>query len=210
VPQSRLLVQAEPLRDQLLQATLALLGEHGPAGVTLRGVAKRAGVSHAAPLRHFSSFADLLSETAAIGFERLAERVDEMGAVLPPGAGSRARLVEASKAYVATALEHPALFALMFRFDVLDLSNARYRTASLNAYQQYLRFVRAMQDDGWQTDVDTAVANATLWALIHGIATLWSQGAMAASVRNLASLHEIIERSLAMVLGPPSRQRGRS
>jgi Tetracyclin repressor-like, C-terminal domain len=150
------------------------------------------------------------SETAAIGFERLAERVDEMGAALPPGAGSRARLVAASKAYVATALEHPALFALMFRFDVLDLSNARYQAASLRAYQHYLRFVRAKQDDGWQTDLDTAVAKTTLWGLIHGIATLWSQGAMAASVHNLASLDEIIERSLDMVLGSPSRQRGRS
>jgi AcrR family transcriptional regulator len=199
------MVRAEPLRNQLLAATLALLDEHGSPGVTLRGVAKRAGVSHTAPLKHFASFAHLLTETAAIGFERLADRVDEMGAALPPGAGSRARLVEASKAYVDTALEHPALFELMFRFDVLDLSNARYQAASLNAYQQYLRFVRAMQDDGWQTDTNTAVANATLWGLIHGIATLWTHGALAASVENLASLDEIIERSLDIVLGPHTR-----
>jgi AcrR family transcriptional regulator len=195
-------IEAEPLRGQLIHATLALLGERGLPGVTLRGVAKRAGVSHAAPLNHFSNFAQLLTETAATGFELLGQRVDEAGAALAPGAGSRARLVGASKAYVETALEFPALFLLMFRFDLLDRSNPRYDAAATNAYRQYLRFVRAVQDDGWQTDTDTAVVNATLWSLVHGIATLWSQGALAESVQGRATLEEILDRSLDMVLGP--------
>ena len=207
MPSPQLVVEsraAEPLPGQLIDATLALLSERGLPGVTLRGVAKRAGVSHAAPFKHFASFADLLTETAATGFELLGERVDEAGAALPPGAGSRARLVAASKAYVETALDHPALFMLMFRFDLLDRANARYAAASMSAYRQFLRYVRAVQDEGWHTDADTAVVNATVWSLVHGIATLWSEGALAASVQDLASLDEIIDRSLEMVIGPSS------
>jgi AcrR family transcriptional regulator len=193
----------EPLRAQLINATCALLAEQGLPGVTLRGVAKRAGVSHAAPFKHFTNFADLLTEAAAAGFEILGERVDEAGAALPPGAGSRARLVAASKAYVEMALKHPALFMLMFRFDLLELTNHHYNAASMSAYRRFLRYVRAVQDEGWQIDADTAVANATIWSLVHGIATLWAGGALPASVDNRATLDEIIDRSLDMVLGVP-------
>jgi AcrR family transcriptional regulator len=195
---------AEPLPRQLIDATRALLSELGLAGVTLRGVAKRAGVSHTAPLKHFASFADLLTETAATGFELLRERVDEAGAALPPGAGSRARLVAASKAYVATAIDHPALFTLMFRFDLLDRTNPSYTAASMSAYRDFLRYVRAVQDDGWQTHAATETVNATVWSLVHGIATLWSHGALAASVNDVATLDEIIDGSLQMIIEPHS------
>jgi AcrR family transcriptional regulator len=189
------------LRSRLVDATLAVLGEGGPAGVTLRGVARRAGVSHTAPLKHFSSFAELLTETAAIGFEILGERVDTTGAALPPGAGSRARLMAASRAYVETALEHPALFRLMFRFDIIDRAYPRYEDASTAAYRRYLRYVQAVQDDGFHADIETEVLNATIWSVVHGIATLWSDGPLAASVRDLATLDEIVTRSLDMILG---------
>jgi hypothetical protein len=73
-------------------------------------------------------------------------------------------LVAASKAYVATALEHPALFALMFRFDVLDLSTLAIRRRRCALTSTISGSFERCQDDGWQTDLDTAVANTTLWA----------------------------------------------
>jgi AcrR family transcriptional regulator len=192
----------ESVRTRLVDATLDAVREQGLAGVSLRGVARRAGVSHAAPLKHYAGFGDLLTEAAAAGFERLGERVDEAGASLAPGAGSRARLTAAGRAYIELGVEEPDLFALMFRFDLLNASNRRYQTASRSVYQQFLRYVRAVQDDGWYADAPTEVVNATVWSLVHGLATLWAGGALAASLTGIASLDEVVDRSLAMVLGP--------
>jgi AcrR family transcriptional regulator len=190
------------VRTRLVDATFAALREQGLAGVTLRGVARRAGVSHAAPLKHYAGFGDLLTEAAAAGFERLGDRVDEAGASLPPGAGSRARLTAAGRAYIELAVEEPALFALMFRFDLLNPSNRRYAAVSTSVYQQFLRYVRAVQDDGWYTDAPTEVVNATVWSLVHGLATLWAGGALPASLAGMASLDDVVDQSLAMVLRP--------
>jgi AcrR family transcriptional regulator len=190
-----------PLRAGLVDAALAMLIEEGLPAVTLRGVARRAGVSHAAPLKHYSSFADLLAETGATGFEALSRNVDEAGASLPAGVGGAARLVGASRAYVQTATDNPPLFALMFRFDLLDTTNERYRRASTDAYREFLRFVRAAQDEGWHADVPTEVVNATIWSMVHGMAMLWSDGALAASLNGIVSLDELIDRALEMVMG---------
>jgi AcrR family transcriptional regulator len=193
----------ESVRTRLVDATLAALREQTLSGVTLRGVARRAGVSHAAPLKHYAGFGDLLTEAAGAGFERLGERVDEAAASLAPGAGSRARLVAASRAYIELAVEEQGLFALMFRSDLLNYSNPRYAVASMSVYQQFLRYVRAVQDDGWYADVPTELVNATVWSLVHGLATLWSGGALPASLARIASLDEFVHRSLAMLLISP-------
>jgi AcrR family transcriptional regulator len=188
------------VRDRLIASTLALLAEGGPQSLSMREIARRSGVSHNAPLRHFSSFADLLSTVAAQGFRLLNERLDETGAALPGGAGARARLVAVSHVYVNTAIAQPALFSLMFRWDLLDVANEDYQREALACGRQFLRYIRAAQDEGWCPDIDTAVLNGVVWGQMHGIATLWSQGALAGSVGS-ASLGDVIDLALNLLLG---------
>src|SRR5690348_15474902 len=94
------------LRQALLDAALELLEKQGPEALVLREVARRAGVSHNAPYRHFASREELLAGLAARGFGEFGKRVQSA-----QGGGKGTGMGEA---YVGFALEHPQLFRLMF------------------------------------------------------------------------------------------------
>lgn len=188
-----------PLDTRLVDEALAVLDEDGFEGLTLRNIARRAGVSHGAPLRHFRSLADLLSEVAAHGFRVLHRVVDERAAALPPGAGARARLAAAGHGYVTKAVERPDLFALMFRPDGLDLENESFRRDSAEAFEQVVRLVRSAQDEGFETERDARVLAGCVWASLHGLASLWAQGALPA-VAPSATLDEAVETTLDLIL----------
>src|SRR5207248_6245509 len=99
------------LRDALLQAAEKVLERDGLAGLTLRAVAREAGVSHAAPTHHFGDLTGLLSELAAIGFRRFNT------AMYDAGETETAPLMKAlarAKAYVAYAQARPGMYGLMF------------------------------------------------------------------------------------------------
>src|ERR1700749_866010 len=104
------------LRDALLQAAERVLERDGLAGLTLRAVAREAGVSHAAPTHHFGDLTGLLSELAAIGFRQFN------AAMAAAGASSTVPLQQAAaraRAYVAYAQAHPGMYGLMFRTERL-------------------------------------------------------------------------------------------
>src|SRR5258706_11262614 len=190
---------AEPLRDRLIQTTLDLLREDGLEGLSLRSIARRAGVSHGAPLRHFASLADLLSEVAAHGFRVLSEAIEKSAAQLAPGVGPVARLRAGSRAYIECAVANRALFALMFRPDQLHADNASYRRDGGAAFEHVVAQVRAAQDAGWHAQRDTRVLAGAVWAAVHGIATLWAQGALTGVVPH-ASLDDAITTALELLL----------
>src|SRR6476660_1477365 len=107
------------LREALLQAAERVLERDGLSGLTLRAVAREAGVSHAAPTHHFGDLTGLLSEVAAIGFRQfntamVAARASE---TLPP-----MKALAGAKAYVAYAQAHPGMYGLMFRNERLDMT----------------------------------------------------------------------------------------
>ncbi len=190
----------DPLDQRLVQVAFDLLEEEGLERLTLRRVARRAGVSHGAPLRHFTGLADLSAEVAARGFAMLSEAVEKSGAQLPPGSDPLERLHAAGRAYVETAVAHPDLFALMFRPDHLDFDNPRLARASADAFEQVVRHVRAAQDAGWQAAHDTRSLAGTVWASVHGLATLWSQGAFSGAVPGV-SLDDAIAITQELALG---------
>lgn len=184
-----------PLGDRLVDAALDILTEGGLEAITLRAIARRAGVSHGAPLRHFKSLADLLAEVSAHGFRMLHDRLASAADSLPAGAGAMARLRAAGASYVEAAVEHPALFGLMFRPDTIDVANPRYRTDAAAAFDRLLSLVLAAQDSGWHADRDSRLLAGAVWAQVHGIATLWSSGALLGPVPD-ARLEEAIELTL--------------
>ncbi len=190
----------ESLGERLVLTALDLLAEEGLDALTLRHIARRAGVSHGAPLRHFRSRGDLLSEVAARGFGMLSESVEKSAASLGPDAGPRERLRAGARAYVESAVARPGLFALMFRPELLDAENESYRAQGTAAFDQMLAQVRAAQVSGWHLDRDSRLLAGGVWSALHGLATLWAQGAFTGPVPN-ASLDEAIETTLDLMTG---------
>lgn len=193
----------ERLADRLVVVAEDLLETEGLEKLTLREVARRAGVTHGAPLRHYASFATLLSEVAARGFDRLIAAVDARAGAVPPRAGARARLVASAHAYVRCAVARPHLFALMFRPELVDRTHDRLAVRSRASFEQLLHYVRAAQDAGWHTAEDTRQLAGALWAMVHGLAMLWSQQALPAVVPG-ASLDDMLSTAIDLVLEGPS------
>jgi AcrR family transcriptional regulator len=189
-----------PLDQRLVEIALDLLANEGLEGLSLRRLAREAGVSHGAPLRHFASLSVLRAEVAARGFARLSAAIDESSAALAPGAGALARLAAAGRAYTRVALANPSLFALMFRPEDLDIANEAYIRESSGAFDHLQVHVRAAQDTGWHADRDTRVLASSVWAAVHGLASLWAQGAFLGPVPD-ASIEDVLATTLELVLG---------
>jgi AcrR family transcriptional regulator len=149
------------LRAALLAAAEAELTEKGVEGFSLRSVAKRAGVSHAAPAHHFGDTNGLLTALAAEGFTRFQDTLDarEVGA-----SDARERAVRAGLGYLEFAQARPALFRLIFSSARPDFASADLIAASGRAYDHLVGLVTVL--GGGETDV------IALWATSHGIADL--------------------------------------
>lgn len=166
------------LRSALLDSVGRIVRENGPAFVSVREVARRARVSHAAPAHHFRNKSGLLTAFAAQGFDRLADMVAETIAAsrasTPP-----AMLAAMGRAYVRFAIENPEHFAIMFRVELLDAKDPELSRASDRAYDALIATTRAAAVHGYLAS-DPMVAAASAWALVHGLATLWHSGRLQA------------------------------
>ena len=148
----------------LLEAAVEAIAEVGPAAVSLRELARRAGVSHAAPAHHFGDKAGLLTAVAADGFRRLA-------ATLGQTYEATGSFLEVGVAYVRFAVTHRAHFEVMFRPELYrtdDPELVRARDAARTLLYPPAAEANNSPDDGG--DVRAAVA---AWSLVHGLATLW-------------------------------------
>ncbi len=161
------------LRNTLIAQGVALLEEAGLAKLSLRAIAARAGVSHAAPKNHFANLRSLLTAMAVEGYRR---HVAFMRAGLPRRASRTAKLAAAMQGYVRFAREHPHLFALMFSSDLCDLDDPELQAAGAESYG-VLREISAGLD--WdkadQPDADFR-AETMIWSLVHGFALLSNSG----------------------------------
>jgi AcrR family transcriptional regulator len=156
------------LRRALLDTALEAIAEHGPAAVSLRDVARRAGVSHAAPTHHFRDKAGLLTALASEGWTLLA---DALTATAAEGKG----FAELGVSYVLFATSHPGHFAVMrapglVRRDDPDLVAAQQRAGSL------LQEGAAQHDRG--APGGRATTSLAAWSLVHGLSALLVEGAV--------------------------------
>lgn len=159
------------LREALVHSAEAELEEHGLEQFSLRGVAKRAGVSHAAPAHHFGDITGLLTALATVGFERLVAFKDREQATAD--ADGVSQLVAAGFGYVAFAEAYPALFHLMFTSRRPDFSDPALCAAGEKAYGRLVRDVRRVAaDDGIEDEAGVEARIASTWALAHGLADL--------------------------------------
>ncbi|GAA2383306.1 putative TetR-family transcriptional regulator [Catellatospora methionotrophica] len=150
------------LRRTVLDAAVDAIGASGLDGWSLRELARRAGVSHAAPAHHFGDKAGLLTALAAEGFDLLAETLRQAGT----------DFLEAGLAYVRFATEHPVHFGVMFQPKLYRADDDAVRQARDRAGALLAQGARAASPAGGE---DTARAG---WSIAHGFASLWLAGAL--------------------------------
>jgi AcrR family transcriptional regulator len=157
------------LREALLQAAIELIAEVEPAGFTLREVARRAGVSHNAPYRHFPDGEDLLAAVAAQGFRELNEAMLE---AVRHQRSSVGRLKRAGLAYVEFALRRPEHFTVMFDAAVSKHKTPDSAEAAEQAFGTLVSLVKCCQDEGRLPSGDLHQFALLAWSMVHGIAKL--------------------------------------
>ena len=189
------------LRRALLEAAEIELAEKGPEGFTLRGCAKRAGVSHAAPAHHFGDVAGLLSALAAEGFERFLKTTSARMNAADPG-DARARLVAMGLSYIEFARANPALFSLMFSSRKADFQEDRLQRAATASFEQLVAGVGAVAGVDPLTTREGRRQLAATWAIVHGLAhLLLSQRMKFLQDQSSEELEEDLAAIVSRVLG---------
>ncbi|MFJ6632748.1 TetR/AcrR family transcriptional regulator [Streptomyces sp. NPDC091376] len=152
------------LRKAFMDAAVDAIAENGPGAMSLRELARRTGVSHAAPQHHFGDKAGLLTAVACEGFELLAEALQDAGD----------ELLDVGVAYVDFAVRHRAHFEVMFQpslyhADAPDVLASRDRVRE--ALEGGLGRLSAKRGE-------SSYAPVAAWSIVHGFATLWLAGAL--------------------------------
>lgn len=174
----------------LLAAATAEIADVGPAAMSVRRVAARAGVSHTAAAHHFGDKRGLLTALATDGHRALAEAL----------AGARAGgMLALGDAYLRFAAEHRPAFEVMFRPDLVRTDDPDLVAASRSS-------LGALRDGAAQHDGDDLAHGA--WGLVHGIAVLWLAGNLpATTVDEAQALFRRSARALAAAGGTRPRRR---
>ncbi|ALG84885.1 TetR/AcrR family transcriptional regulator [Gordonia phthalatica] len=159
------------LPSALVAAAIELLEENGAADLSLRAVARRAGVSAAAPYRHFPDRTALLSAVAAVGYTDLGRLLLQASAE-PASADDLAAI---AVAYVRFALDRPGLFRVMFT-EGCDPTNED-RVSAVDAIRAYVAATVERALPG----TDSAAMGTAVWALVHGLAFLHLDGKLDAA-----------------------------
>jgi AcrR family transcriptional regulator len=188
------------LRAALLEAAEAELEARGIEGFSLRGVAKRAGVSHAAPAHHFRDANGLLTGLAAEGYRRFAAVQEDRQENAPPDGMSQ--LVAAGLGYIDFALGHPALFRLMFVSDRPDHGTPELSAAGAEAFERLVRAIQRVRGVDPFRDKKAMLSVMAAWAIAHGLADLLVAGRMKflltlRKTEREAALAQLLRQSLA-------------
>jgi AcrR family transcriptional regulator len=161
------------LRGALLVAAEEELREKGVEDFTLRGCAKRAGVSHAAPAHHFRDAGALLTALAAVGFVRF---MSAMEARRSAAAGPRERLIALGLGYIDFATSESALFRLMFSSDRPDFDDPELHRVASGSFGMLVESVGAVRGVDPFEDRMAMLDVAAAWSMVHGIADLALSG----------------------------------
>ena len=159
------------LRNALIQAGLEILSEGGSQELDLRKVARRAGVSHAAPYRHFADKQALIAAINEEGFHLLSERI--RSSLCEVSDEPVEQLLGVALAYVRFAQENPWLMREMFSGITIERETFEsLHAASKSVYQLYAEVIRSGQERGKIVDGEPTALAGVLWSVLHGLAML--------------------------------------
>ncbi len=166
------------LGRDLIDTALELIAREGPSAVSLRSLARRLGVSHAAPANHFPDKAALFTAIAMEGFELLAAAIQDAVRRLGPDATARQRLGAAGRAYTSFAVDHRPYFEVMWHGDLLHQDDPALAAAGEATFALLLGGVGDAQAEGWAAGTDPHTVAYLAWSVVHGLAALWLGGSL--------------------------------
>jgi len=182
------------LANSLLAATVSLLETRGSAQLSLREVAREAGVSHAAPAHHFGDKSGLLTAVAIEGYQLLRETL--VASQTPKGRSPEQRLLDAGYAYIQFALTHTAHFEVMFRPALTNSETPEYLAISQAAKDVLETCIRNfLLQQSPEVQIPEQQIQATviaLWSQVHGFANLWLAG-------NLGDIKDTVRRDMIVL-----------
>ncbi len=191
------------LRRALLDESLVVIAEKGVEGLSLREVAGRVGVSHAAPYHHFADKAALIHVLAHEGMKLMDE--DMAAAEDAAGDDPKAKLIGIGMAYVSFAVEHPDYYAA---FNAPEVNNPEAQADAVqpdeergNTWQRLLNAIVACQQAGDLPQGDPTVLAVYLWSLVHGLAELWRSGPLSLMPQAAGGLEPMARQVLQAALG---------
>ncbi|MFD5518206.1 TetR/AcrR family transcriptional regulator [Streptomyces sp. NPDC127066] len=185
------------LRTRLIDVGVDLVTREGAQALTLREIARRAGVSHGAPRRYFPTHLELLSAIARRGFADLQARTTEADG--DGGGAPRARLTTLAKIYLDFALSQRGMYELMFRHDLLESNELGLRETSLPLFGALVDLVGRVRPEA-----DARILAGALWANLHGIAQLWGWGSLKLTT-DADDYTPLLNAALDAHLGPEER-----
>jgi AcrR family transcriptional regulator len=194
------------LHSALLEAAERVLERDGLAGLTLRAVAREAGVSHAAPTHHFGDLTGLVSELAAIGFRQFNATMTAAGST---GVSPMEKSLARAKAYVAYAQAHPGMYGLMFRTERLDMSRPSLHEAANASFAGLAGAIGASRHEQISEtalSLDQGAAIARAWSLVHGFTMLLLDDRLSDILRRLppgTDAETLLDAMLKSAVGRP-------
>jgi AcrR family transcriptional regulator len=183
------------LREKILEASLELISSRGIGGLSMREVARRLKVTHAAPYHHFKDRSEILAAIAVEGFRRLEHQMRQH---VDWRSGPVRRFEACGEAYVAFALESPAAFQVMFRPELAGRKHqARIDKASAGAFQVLDEIVFQCRAEGYGRKLNAKALALTGWSVAHGLAALLIDGPL----EHGKSRPQTLSRQVAQTMG---------
>jgi AcrR family transcriptional regulator len=179
----------------LVAVGVDLVTQKGIHALSLREIARRAGVSHGAPRRYFPTHLELLSSIARQGFADLSIAITEAIAAAPDS--PRDRLAALARAYIDFALSHRGMFELMVRRDLLESGYLGLRDASLPLFDTLVDLLTQVRPED---PVSAQAAAGALWGNLHGIAQLWIWGSLGLAT-GLDDVEPVLQKALEAYAG---------
>jgi AcrR family transcriptional regulator len=185
------------LKNALIQAGIEILADEGVKGLSLRSVAKRAGVSHTAPYAHFTDKQALVAAISTEGYRKLYTHLIEIDQI--HGNDPLRKLIEVAWSYVQFAVNDPAHFKITFSGVIAMEKNY---PAFVDISQKSFTFINEMIADCQKADIirksPTDLIAVHLWGAIHGLATLLIEDQLSHTVLEKYTLREMVISTLNM------------
>ena len=193
------------LRRTLLEVSVDVIDKYGVDALNLRELAVRAGVSSGAPYHHFADREALLASIADEGFDYLEAAMIKERDAAPDDATSR--LAALGRAYVSFATTHRGHFRVMLRG---NLRSAEFVQAKPPAFQLLWDAIEDCQRSGVAPGGDPQALVLTAWSAVHGLATLWIDGALPKKGLNPERLTPVVTTLLGQMFAALAREQASS
>jgi AcrR family transcriptional regulator len=179
------------LKNALIKAGVEILSKEGVEGLSLRKVAKRAGVSHSAPYAHFKDRQSLIAAISTEGFRKLYNKLDAVVSVHADDPVEQ--LVEAAWAYIRFAMDNPDTFKIMFS-GVLEKEKdyPSFVEISGQTFERVVEIVQGCQKAGVLPSEPSELVAVSAWSQVHGLISLALEGQIPHRVLDRFDLREIL------------------